>query len=237
MTDPNTPRVDVSVDKSSLATELKTANPIAITIKGAGGFSGAVGLTATVVDGSGAALAGWTVDLSAASVSLAANGTANAMATVHVPSLSSSLTGTLKISSTSSATAGAKAASVAITAANQVTFAVKYNAAIGDCDLPADGGTPNNPVTIARTTKVRFFNTGAGNIVIHVTDSNNGGTAGQPITHQGQGPNGNADSTTEPNTAYEQTPIGAGTAEWYCHSTPSGGGNPPKGGAPTLVVQ
>lgn len=237
MTDPNTPRVDVSVDKSSLSTELKTANPVAITIKGAGGFSGAVGLTATVVDGNQAPLAGWTVDLSAASVSLAANGTATAMATVHVPSLSSALTGTLKISSTSSATAGAKAASVAITAANQVTFDVKYNAAAGDCDLPADGGSSASPVTIARTTKIRFFNSGTGNIVIHVNDSNNGGVAGQPITHQGQSPGGNADPTTEPNTAYEQTPTGAGTAAWYCHSTPSGAGQSRGAANPTIIVQ
>lgn len=177
------------------------------------------------------------MDLSAPSMALAANGTATAMATVHVPALSSSLTGTLKITSTSSATAGTHAISAPITVANQITFDVKYNAAAGDCDLPADGGSQASPVTIARTTKIRFFNSGTGNIVIHVSDSNNGGTAGQPITHQGQSPNGNADPSTEPNTAYEQTPTGPGTAAWYCHSTPSGAGTDRRAANPTIIVQ
>ena len=69
-------------------------------------------------------------------------------------------------------------------------------------------------------TKVRFFNTGTTNLVIH---------SGGAISHQGQSPNGLADPVTEPNTAYVQTPSGAGTAAvWYCHqpATISGSNDP-----------
>src|SRR5512144_3057679 len=80
-----TPKVDVTVDKTAVATELKTANPLLVIVTGSGGFGGGVALTATVVDAGGVVLPGWTVDLSAPSVTLAADGTATAMATVRVP--------------------------------------------------------------------------------------------------------------------------------------------------------
>lgn len=229
---PDTARVDVSVDKPTVATELKTVNALTVTVTGSGGFSGNVALAASVVDASQAAIPGWTVDLSVPTVTLPENGTATALATVHVPSQTPVLTGTVKITSTSAATLGTPAASSTITAANQVTFAVKYDPAIQGCVYPADGGTAATPVKVAQTTKIRFFNNGADNIVIHVTES-----AGIPITHQGQTPNGTADPVTEPNTAYEQTPIGTGPASWYCHSTPAGAGKDPGAAGPRVLVQ
>jgi hypothetical protein len=225
---PATARVDVSVDKATVSTELKTVNPITVTIQGSGGFSGDVGLTATIVDANQAPIAGWTVDLSVPSVTLAKDGTSTAVATVHVPSLSTALSGTLKVAATSSATLGTPAATSAFTAADQVTFAVKYDAGLGDCVYPADGGSQANPVKVTQATKIRFFNTGTGNIVIH---------SGGPISHQNQTPNGLADPITEPNTAYEQTPTKTGLALWYCHSTPAGGGKDPKANSPGVLVQ
>jgi hypothetical protein len=212
-----------------VSTELKTANPIAITVTGAGGFSGSVGLTAAIVDANQNPIPDWTVDLSMPSVTLAQNGTATATATVHVPSLTAALAGTLKVTTTSTATLGIHAASSTLTAANQVTFAVKFDAATNKCVYPADGGNATTPVKVAQATKIRFFNTGTQNIVIHVSENN-----GVPITHQGQTPNGMADPTTEPNTAYEQTPIGTGVAPWYCHAPD--GVNPGATG-PRIVVQ
>jgi len=229
---PSTAQVDVSVDKAALSTELKTVNPITITVKGSGGFSGSVGLTAAVVDGNQNPIADWTVDLSAPSVSLAENGTSTATATVHIPALSSTLTGTLKVTTTSAATLGTTAASSTLTAANQVTFLVKYDPATMDCVYPADGGTVANGVKVAQATKIRFFNNGADNIVIHVTSNN-----GTPISHQGQAPNGGpSNSTTLPNTAYEQTPIGTGPATWYCHDSPTGAKDH-KADDPRILVQ
>ena len=70
-------------------------------------------------------------------------------------------------------------------------------------------GTVGTPVKLTLGTKVRFFNVGTANLVIH---------SGGVISHQGQAPNGLADPVTEPNTAYEQMPTGTGAATWYCHA-------------------
>ncbi|HEX2687048.1 MAG TPA: hypothetical protein VHN14_10540 [Kofleriaceae bacterium] len=166
---------------------------------------------ATVVDAGGAALPGWKVDLSTPSVTLAADGTATAVATVTVPPLSAGLMGMVKVTGTSSATLGTQTATSTVTALNQLTFAVKVDAATGKCVYPADAGNAANPVTIAVGTKVRFSNTGAANLEIH--SSNN-----PVISHQGQDPNGKTDPVTEPNTAYEQTPEIKGNVTWYCHA-------------------
>lgn len=220
-----TARVDVSVDKLTLDTELKTANPITVTVKGSGGFSGAVTLNASVVDAAGATMPGWTVNLSAPSVTLTADGTATSTATVTVPPMTAGLTGMLKVTSTSAATLGTTAASSSITAAKTITFNIKVDAT-GKCVYPADAGTVANPVTVALGTKIRFFNSGTENFEIH---SNN-----KPlIAHQGQTPGGTDDPVTEANTAFEQTPTITGNTSWYCHAPgPDLGMNDPK-----IVVQ
>jgi hypothetical protein len=91
---------------------------------------------------------------------------------------------------------------------NQITFSVKVDSATKKCAYTQESGTVANPVKLSQGTKVRFFNTGTANLVIH---------SGGVISHQGQGPNGLDDPVTEPNTAYEQMPTGAGVATWYCH--------------------
>jgi hypothetical protein len=229
---PSTKQVDITVDKATMSTELKTVNPINITVTGSGGFSGSVALTAAIVDANQNPITDWIVDLSSPSVTLSANGTANVMATVHIPPMTTAITGTLKVSSTSAATLGTSAATTAFTALKQVTFAVKYDPTTQSCVYPADGGTAANPVKVTQATKIRFFNTGADPIVIHVSANQ-----GVPISHQGQTPNGNADPSTEANTAYEQTPIGTGAASWYCHSTPAGAGKDPGALGPRVLVQ
>ena len=203
-----TPKVDVAVDKPSISTELHTSNPVNVTVTGSGGFAGDVALSGTVVDGAGLAIPGWTVTFSSPTVTLAANGTGTAVATVQIPATNAGLTGTLKITGASAATVGTKDVSVPVTVLNQVTFAVKIDNATGKCVYTADSGTVANPVKMSQGTKVRFFNTGTKNLVIH---------SGGVISHQGQAPNGLADPTTEPNTAYEQMPTGTGAATWYCH--------------------
>jgi len=225
--DSPTARVDVSVDHATVNTELKTANPIVVTVQGSGGFSGAVNLAATVVDANGATIPGWTVALSSPSVTLSADGMATSMATVTIPPMSTALTGTLKVTSTSSATLGTAAATSALTATNQLTFTVKVDPATGKCVYPADAGNLANPVTIALGTKVRFFNNGTANLEVH--SSNN-----PVISHQGQDPNGKADLVTEANTAYEQTAAAKGNVTWYCHAPPSDLG---AAADPRIVVQ
>jgi hypothetical protein len=208
----------VSIDKLTIATELKTDNPIMITVTGSGGFSGDVALNATVVDATDVPVPGWTITLTSPTVTLAADGTGTAVATLKIPTQSTLLAGTVKINATSSATLGTSAVTSAVTALNQVTWAVRVEAN-GKCSYPADAGTVAAPVMLGTGTKVRFFNTGTQNLEIH---------SGGVISHQGQGPNGLADPITEPNTAYEQAPTGTGAATWYCHnpSTDLGANDP-----------
>lgn len=206
----NSGRVDVTFDKITLDTELKTANPINVTVKGSEGFSGPVNLSASIVDGTGAVVPGWAVTLSAPSVTLTADGTATAVAMVTIPAMSTGLTGMLKVTSTSAAKSGTTAATSAITAAKTVTFNIKVDAT-GKCVYPVDGGNTAAPVTVAVGTKIRFFNSGTANFEIH--------SFNKPlIAHQGQDPGGTADPVTEANTAFEQTPSITGVTSWYCHA-------------------
>lgn len=207
-TNNGTPKVDVTLDKQAISTELYTSNPVTVTVTGSGGFSGAVALSGTVVDTTGTAIPGWTVEFSAPSVTLAKNGTQTAVATLKIPGTNTGLGGMLKITGASTANTGSNVASATVTAMNQITFSVKVDPATGKCAYTAESGTVANPVKLSQGTKVRFFNTGTANLVIH---------SGGVISHQGQGPNGTADPVTEPNTAYEQMPTGAGAATWYCH--------------------
>jgi len=210
----------------TIPTELKTSNPITVTVKGSGGFSGAVALSAAIVDANNAPIAGWTVDFTAPSVTLTADGTATAVATLKIPAKSTGLAGTVKIIGTSTATAGTNTATAAVTALNQLTFALKVDAATGKCVYPADAGNAANSVTIAVGTKVRFFNTGTANLEIHSDNK-------AVIAHQGQAgavgqPDGTIDPVTEANTAFEQTPAITGVVPWYCHApaTDLGANNP-----------
>ena len=221
---PATAKVDVSLDKNAISTELKTSNMVTITVTGSGGFAGDVGVAATVVDSAGAPIPGWTVDLSAPSVTLGKDGSNTLIATLKIPAKNTGLAGKLQVTTTSAAGLGTKNAAADVTALNQVTFAVKVDPATGKCVYPVDGGNTANSIPMSMGTKVRFFNTGTADLVIH---------SGGPISHQGQAPNGLADPVTEPNTAYEQMPTGTGAASWYCHAP----GDDKKTENPRFVVQ
>lgn len=193
-----TPAINLTIDKPAIPTELMTTHMITATVTGSGGFSGAVNLTATVVDtATNAPIPGWTVALDNATLNLAANGTATAIAVLTIPSENKGLNATVKIDANSSA--GAKQATSTVTATNQITFPITLNTG---CVYPTPGTTN---VTIG--TKVRWMNKATSNITIHV-DANQNGIAHQP------------DPGSAPNTAYERTVTGnPGAAfSWYCHA-------------------
>jgi cysteine-rich repeat protein len=203
------PRLDVSLDKLTLSTELKTKNMLTLSLTGADGFSGPVTLTAAALNGA-AAIPGWNVTFSPATVNLPENGTANVVATLDIPAENRALAGTVKFDVTSSA--GTKSVTSTVTVMNQVTF--RLAVAGGICGYPADAGTGANPIRVTTGTKLRFFNAGTANLEIH-----SNGVGG--VSHQGQAPNGLADPITEANTAYEQTivgGVGGNNLSWYCHS-------------------
>jgi hypothetical protein len=64
--------MDLAIDRMAISTELKTSNPVMVTLTGSNGFSGDVALAVAVVDANNAPIPGWTVDLSAPSMTLAA---------------------------------------------------------------------------------------------------------------------------------------------------------------------
>lgn len=201
-----TPKLDVVVDKSTLSTELNTSNMVTVTLQASGGFSGEVTLVASAVDGGGAPVPGWAVTLDKPSVTLVANGSATAVATVKIPSDAASMAGTIKVDATSSLGAMSKTSTVNVT--KQLTVNVVNNT--GTCAYPPNmAGT----VKVASGTKIRFVNNGtANNITFHITEGKIAGLA-----HE-QG-------ATAPGSAYEQTVIGTtGTTNWYCHNQSDPGG-------------
>jgi len=195
-----TPKLDVSVDKPTIATDLFSTNMVTVTLAASGGFSGAVTLAASAVDGAGAVLPGWTVTLDRSTVDVAANGTATAVATVKVPSDAVAAQGMVKIDATSSLGATTKMSTVNV--AKQLTVNLTLNGT--NCVYPAGMvGT----VRVAQGTKIRWVNGDTtANITIHVTEPRITGLA-----HQ-QG-------ATPPGGAYEETVgAGTGTTDWYCHN-------------------
>ena len=196
-----TPRLDVSVDKPTIATELNTTHMVTVTLTGSDGFGGAVTLVPSVVDAADLPLTAWTIVLDNANLNVPVDGTATAIATVTIPSENKGLVGTAKFVATSTAGVGTFTASSAFTALDQVTIRTTLDAN-GQCVYP-----PDATVNLTIGSKIRFLNGAtAGNITIHVNNNGNG------VDHQ-------PDPGSAPGVAYEQTITGApGNAfEWYCH--------------------
>jgi hypothetical protein len=198
------PRLEVTVDKPTVATELLSTNMITVTLTGSGGFAGDVPLTATVVDAADAPIPGWAVVLDKATVTVPTDGVATAVATLTIPSQASALAGRVKIVAATTVE-GTHTQESAITALNQVTFTVKLNAN-GQCDYAPLMGAKNMTVG----TKVRWLNgeaAGGNNITIHINGNGTG------LNHQ-------PDPGSAPGAAYEQI-IGTASANaaiWYCHA-------------------
>lgn len=200
-----TPKLNVTVDKPTVNTELNTDTMITVTLTGEGGFGESVNLTGSVVDATNNPLTGWTVTFDQASVTVPQNGTATAVATVHVPSENNGLIGTVKIDAAS--TLGTASASSQFTALNQITLNVTNNGT--QCVYPTTSTT-----TVKVGTTLRFVNkfnagvTAGDRITIHINPTNGGGTG---VPHE-------ADPGHVIDSAYERVTTGAGTINWYCHA-------------------
>jgi cysteine-rich repeat protein len=200
-----TPRLDVSVDKPTITTDLMSINMVTVTLTGSDGFSGPVSLTSSLVDATQTPITAWTVVLDKTTVDVPLNGTATAVATLTIPSDANVLAGAIKFVATSGAGVGTFETASNVTALRQVSFTMKLNAD-GQCVYPAASTTK-----LAIGTKVRWVNgeaAGSGNrITIHVDPDNNG------VKHQ-------PDPGSLPGEVYEQTIGGtpAGSFAWYCHA-------------------
>jgi len=176
---------------------------VTVSLKGSGGFAGAVGLAASVVDTAGTAIPGWTVSLDKPSADVAADGTVTAVATLKIPSQSTALAGTVKIDVTPAGLAPTSV-TTAVTVANQLSLAM----AVGNGTTC--GQSTNPALTVSQGTKVIWKNADpAKRITIHIQ----GGVSG--FAHEpdpGMAPAGN------PGDTYVQTGAAAGTVTWYCHA-------------------
>jgi hypothetical protein len=211
------PKLDIRVDKPTIATELRTSNMVTATLVGSNGFGGSVPITAKVYDANNVELTAWTVTLNSPNANVPVDGSADVVVSVAIPSENKGLTGTLKITATPAAGGpAAQVATTAITAANQVSLPVTMNG--GLCVYTGVQG--QTKITVG--TKVKMVNKGTASMIFH----SDGGTAGLP--HQ------DTNTTTAINASYDNTIIAVtGQFNWYCHSP---GPTPPSGTVTILPV-
>lgn len=211
------PRVDLSVDKPAVTTDLNVDNTIVVTATGAMGFAGDVTLTAAVSDSSGTALNGWTT-LATSTITLATDGTGTADLKLKIPPNAPTLTGTIKISATS--TAAASETSVAVTANPVVIVKISENGA-GQCAYPAY--PVNSPLRVKAGRMLKIVNNTTKLMTVHVDP----GISGLP--HES--------GTISNGQSYNGTLMSAGDAgNFYCHN----GGNTivdDGTGRPNLLVE
>ena len=198
-------RLDLSLDRSTISTELSTSNTITVSLTGADGFGGTATLSATILDPQGNPLPGWTITLGASTLAVPQNGTATTTATVRIPSENRGLVGIARIAVASGAQTGTFAAQSTLTALNQITFPIAI--VNNQCVYPAP--SPNT-VTARIGTKLRWLNNPSNTtyLVVHI-DSNPYG-----VFHQSTSPG------SAPGQIYEQTLSGTPSTSfrWYCHS-------------------
>ncbi len=198
-------RLDVSLDQTSLTTELGTKTMFTITLTPSNGFSGNVDLVSSVLDANGP-IAGWKLDVDTQTVTVGP-GTAVAHATLTLPTKNVGLAGTVKITANSAAMTGTRSATAAVTVLNRYTIAISTATIDGSiqCVYP-----PAGAVSLTIGTTVRFLNASADtNINIHFEGNANG------CPHQDVGGPG-----APPGGTYECT-LSGGPGDplpWYCHA-------------------
>jgi len=208
--DGTTPSLNVAIDKTSFTADLGTDNVANVTLSSVNGFTGNVTITPSVVDSANAAITDWKVVLDNTSVSVPANGTVTVKATVSIPSLYNVAAGTLKLD-VSAGELATKSVTSTFNVTNQYTFVLTENAA-GQCVYPNHTNGVMSTLQVKVNTKLRWFNMTNDNdhVIIHI---DGGGTG---LVHQD--PRDPATDGNARNTAFEETPTTAGTADWYCHS-------------------
>lgn len=189
----NTPRVDATVDKMVVMTELNKTENIVVTITSMDGFTGPVSITPTVMDGA-TPVTGWTVTPTPASVDLTAGGSATVTLAVKIPSDSMALAPQVKVDLGGSAP-------MSLTSSFNVAQKLTINIDAGTGTGSPHAGLPlNQPLNIRAGTMVTFHN---GDTIQHVIHASGG------IDHENT-------ALGMPGTDYAVTPTSDAT--WYCHN-------------------
>jgi len=191
-----TPRLEASIDKASVSTELGRTENLVVTLTSVNGYTGTVTVTPSMMDGT-TALTGYTITPTPASVDMTSGGTATVMLAVKVPTDAAVLAPSLKID------LGTTSVTSAFTVANQLTIVIPSGTGTGapHAGLPAI----NSPIRIRSGAMLIFHNADGIQHVIHA----DGG-----IPHENT-------SLGLPNTDYKVVPTDSAT--WYCHDHEGGG--------------
>jgi hypothetical protein len=163
-----TPSADITIDRSTVMTELGKDEVVTLNVTGHGGFAGDVTVTPSLVDGAGVALtAGGLTVTGQTTLSVAANGNASAMYTVKIPTNASGtqLLANLKLDVSSSL--GTKSLMSAFTV--QPIFSVPYPAGLA-------GNVQAHPlralkISVKQGAKISLHNA---DTTSHITHGDNG---------------------------------------------------------------
>jgi hypothetical protein len=193
-----TPKITASVDRSAITTELGKTENVVLTINSVNGFTGAVTLTPTVMDGA-TPVTGYTITATPPMIDLAADATATVTLAIKVPTDTASLAPTVKLDLASSAPAVTVDSSLAITNQYTITIPPGTGTAVPHAGLPAVNAT----LRLRMGAKVVFHN---GDTISHQIHANGG------IPHEA--------NALAPGSDYIVTP--SDNATWYCHAHESG---------------
>jgi len=156
------PSLDVTVDRTSVATELGKSEIVTLNFHSIGGYSGNVTVATSLLDAANAPLAGGITVTGDAAVTVTANATVPVMYTLKVPSnaTGADLTGSLKFDVTS--TAGTK--SLTSTLAVAAVFTATYAAGLADNQAAHPDRGLN--IGVKKGAKIHFTNS---DTAIHIT--------------------------------------------------------------------
>ena len=158
------PRLDATPDKTTVTTQLGKTETVTVNMTSAGGFTGDVALTATLVDGGEVALPNIMVS-GTPNVTLEAGGAGQAVFQIQVPMNASgtALTGTLKIELNSSL--GIQTVTAPVTINN--VYVVDYAAGTGvTTGMHMNAGSVPN-LLVKRGAILRFHNSDTIDHIIH----------------------------------------------------------------------
>jgi hypothetical protein len=190
-----TPRIQASVDKTTVSSELGKTETLMVTVQSMNGFTGPVNVNASVLDGT-TALTTYTVTSTPASVTLEPGASQQIELKVKIPSDATALAPTVKVDLGGGAVS--TNVSSAFTVAKQYTLVIP--AGTGNTTLHAGLPSANAPLRLNAGTKLVFRNSDTITHVIH-------GNGGIPHENLALGAAGTDYSVTIQN-----------DATWYCHS-------------------
>src|SRR5688572_14770490 len=154
-----TPRLDATVDKTTVMSELGKTENLTITLHSMDGFSGSVPVSAAVMD-AGSAVTGWTVTPTPASVDIAPGGTATVTLAVKIPTDSAALQPQIKVDLGGSAP-------MTVSSAFNVTKKLTITIPAGTGTGAPHAGFPTGQLRILAGTQLVFTNSDTIQHVIH----------------------------------------------------------------------